>query len=110
MSDKTVPSSPITTYDSRATTKPGVRQSMHTIVYIGNQPPGKLEGEENMKKVPIGVIPMSPDEKLDPLSRINLERFQVIQYNWRVREIGDVHEKSLQMLLRYWKDVRDGYM
>lgn len=99
--------SPITTYSSRATTKPGVDQSAHAIVYTGRTPPEKLEGEKDMTKDPIRVVPVSPDEKLDPLSRINLGKAQVIQHNWKIREIGDVHEKSLPKLLHYRKAVRD---
>ena len=99
--------SPITTYGGRATTKHGVDQSAHTIVYTGKTPPDKCEGEERMTKDPIRMVPVSPDEKLDPLSRINLGIVQPIQHNWKIKEIGNVHEKSLQKLLQYRKLVRD---
>ncbi len=60
-----------------------------------------------MTKDPIRVVPVSPDEKLDPLSRINLGKALVVQHNWKIREIGNVHEKSLPELLRYTKVVMD---
>lgn len=60
-----------------------------------------------MTKEPIRIVPVSLDEKLDPLSRIDLGKVQAIQHNWEIREIGDVHEKSLPKLLRYRKAVRD---
>ncbi len=60
-----------------------------------------------MTKDPIRVVPVSPDEKLDPLSRINLGKALVVQHNWKIREIGNVHEKSLPELLRYRKVVMD---
>ncbi len=99
--------SPITTYGGRATMKPGVDQTAHTIVYTDKTAPAKLEGEERMTKEPIRIVLASPDEKLDPLSRIDLSKYQVIQHNWRIRKIGDVHPKSLPKLLNYWKAVRD---
>jgi hypothetical protein len=60
-----------------------------------------------MTKDPIRVVPVSRDEKLDPLSRVNLGNAQVVQHNWKIREIGDVHENSLPELLRYRKVVMD---
>ena len=99
--------SPITTYSGRATTKPGVDQSAHTIVYTDKKPPEKLEGEKRMNKDPLRITPRSPDEKLDPLSRINLGKVQPIQHNWKVREIGKVEEKCLPKLVKYYKAVRD---
>ncbi len=60
-----------------------------------------------MTKDPIRVVPVSPDEKLDPLSRISLGKALVVEHNWKIREIGNVHEKSLPELLRYTKVVMD---
>ena len=99
--------SPVTTYSGRATTKPGVDQNAHTIVYTGRTPPEKLEGETRMTKEPIRIMPVSQDVKLDSLSRINLGKVQVIQHNWKIQEIGDVHEKSLPKLIHYRRAVRD---
>ncbi len=60
-----------------------------------------------MTKDPIRIVPVSLDEKLDPLSRINLGKAQVVQHNWKIKEIGNVHEKSLPKLLRYRKALQD---
>lgn len=60
-----------------------------------------------MTKDPIRIVPFRLDERLDPLSRINLGKVQAIQHNWKIREIGEVHEKSLPKLLHYRKAVTD---
>ena len=98
--------SPITTYGGRATTKPGVDPSAHTIVYTGKTPPEKLPGEKNMNKEPLRIKPIRADEKLDSKSRINLAKVHAIQHNWKIREIGDVDKTSLQKLVQYHKAVR----
>ncbi|MCJ1465142.1 hypothetical protein MMC07_003758 [Pseudocyphellaria aurata] len=99
---------PITTYGNRATTKPGVDQSSHTIVYSGRTAPEKLSGETNMNKDPLRISLCTPDDKLDPRSRINLGREYSIDHNVKVKYIGDVDERSLPKLIQYRKAVRDG--
>lgn len=98
---------PITTYGSRATTKPGVDQTSHTIVYSGKTPPEKLPGETQMNKDPLRINLCSPDDKLDSRSRINLGREHPIDHNVKVKYIGDVDERSLPKLVQYRKAVRD---
>lgn len=100
-------SSPITTYGGRATTKPGVVQSDHTIVYSTEHPPNKLVGEENMLKDPLRIELYSLDDKLDPRSRINLGREYSIDHNIKVKKIGHIDERSLPKLKAYRRQVRD---
>lgn len=99
--------SPITTHGGRATTKPGVDQSVHTIVYSTEDPPEKLPGESKMLKDPLRIVLSSPDDKLDPRSRINLGRMHSIDHNVKVKKIGDVHPRSLPKLLAYRRAIRD---
>lgn len=99
--------SPITTHGGRATTKPGVDQTVHTIVYSTDDPPEKMPGEEKMLKDPLRIVLCSPDDKLDPKSRINLGRVHPIDHNVKVKQIGDVHPRSLPKLLGYRKAIRD---
>lgn len=100
--------SPITTYGGRGAAKPGVDQTVHTIAYTGDLIPAKLPGETNMRKDPIRIVPVSLAEKLDPLSRINIGKIFPIEHNRRVKDIGQVDEKSLPKLLGYRKMIRDG--
>ena len=99
--------SPITTYGGRGVAKPGVDQSAHTIVYTGDTPPPKLAGETKMNKEPICIQPVSPAEKLDPRSRINLGKVHPINHNVKVKDVGFVDPRSLPKLLGYRKVIRD---
>ena len=99
--------SPIATYGGLATTKEGVNQKAHTIVYSGDKPPQPLPGEEKMNKDPLRVELVIPEEKLDPRSRLNLGRAHVIDHNFKVQDIGMIDERSLPKLLAYRRDVMD---
>lgn len=60
-----------------------------------------------MNKDPLRINLCSPDDKLDPRSRINLGREHPIDHNVKVKNIGDVDERSLPKLVQYRKAVRD---
>ncbi|KAL8793196.1 MAG: hypothetical protein Q9195_004226 [Heterodermia aff. obscurata] len=96
---------PIATYGGQATTKKGVNQKAHTIVYSGDRPPQPLDGEEGMNKDPLRIELASPDEKLDPKSRLNLGRAHVIDHNFKVQNIGMIDERSLPKLITYYREV-----
>lgn len=101
-------SSPITTYSGKATTKPGVNQNAHTIVYSDRTPPPRLPGETRMNKDPLRIMVDNPSNKLDPKSRINLSKAIPIDHNHRVKTIGVVEERSLAKLLVYVESVQNG--
>lgn len=100
-------SSPITTYSGKATTKPGVNQNAHTIVYSEKMPPPKLPGETRMNKDPLRIMVENPINKLDPKSRINLSKTIPIDHNHRVKTIGVVEPRSLAKLLHYVASVQN---
>lgn len=60
-----------------------------------------------MKKDALQMIEFSPDEKLDTYSRLNLRKHHVIEYNWKVKEIGRISDRSLPKLIAYWKASRE---
>lgn len=60
-----------------------------------------------MNKEPLRINLCSPDDKLDLRSRINLGREHPIDHNHKVKNIGDVDERSLPKLVQYRKAVRD---
>lgn len=93
--------SPITTYSGQGTTKKGVDQSEHTIVFSGERPPVKLPGEVHMKKEPLHIDVESPHYKLDPKLRINLSKRIPISHNVKVQSLGQMTEPALTTLLRY---------
>ena len=60
-----------------------------------------------MNKDSLQMIESSPDEKLDPNSRLNLRKHHVIEYNWKVKEIGRISGRTLPKLIAYWKASRE---
>ena len=60
-----------------------------------------------MNKDPLRVELVTPAEKLDPASRINLGKAHIINHNFKIQDIGMVDERSLPKLLAYRQDVLD---
>lgn len=65
----------------------------------------KLPGEQGMNKNPLRVIPVRADEKLDPLSRVNLGKTYTVEWNTKVKEIGRIEKTSLINMLAYWRKL-----
>ena len=95
----------ISTHGGRATTKKGLNQEEHTIVYTGSEVPSKIKGETKLRKDAINIIPVNPAEKLDALSRVNLAKTFPVEHNVKVKEVGKVHPAHLKKLIGYWKNL-----
>ena len=96
---------PILMYGGRGTLKPGCNPSEHAIAYMQGDNPTLFDGERNLTKLPIEVVPSATDtQHLDRASRIRFGRGQVIQHNVKAKEIGHVAEHHLSRLLAYWRE------
>jgi hypothetical protein len=82
------------TYGRQGTGKRGVKADDHAIIYIGEIAPRELPGELPLRKRPIRVIGKSPQDKLNPASRINYSKVYTIEHNFKVCFIGRIHEDS----------------
>ena len=78
-------------------------QRPHVGLYVTHS----LPGENGMNKDPLRIKLVSPVEKLDPASRLNLGRAHVIDHDFKVQDIGMIDERSLPKLLAYRRDVMD---
>ncbi len=58
-----------------------------------------------MNKTPIRVLPSRADEKLDPVSRVNMGKMFTVEWNTKVKDIGLVEKSSLVRLLAYWRQI-----
>ncbi|KAI4197150.1 MAG: hypothetical protein LQ346_003067 [Caloplaca aetnensis] len=96
---------PILTYSGKGAGKKGVDQKAHAIIYTGGDPPERLATEVGMNKTPIRVIPSRADEKLDPVSRVNMGKMFTVEWNTKVKDIGLVDKSSLVRLLAYWRQI-----
>ncbi|KAL8882022.1 MAG: hypothetical protein Q9198_000897 [Flavoplaca austrocitrina] len=94
---------PITTYSGQGAAKKSIDKNAHAIIYTGSSPPEILQGEQGMNKSPLRVVPVRPDAKLDPRSRVNLGKTYPVEWNTKVKEIGRLDKSSLVKLISYWK-------
>ena len=67
--------------------------------------PARLAQEVDLNKRPIAVDKASPDQKLDPLSRINFSRVHTVIWNVKVMNVGKVTRECEPMLVAYWKQT-----
>jgi hypothetical protein len=87
---------PILTYGGQGTRKRGVHAYDHAIVFTSKEPV-KARGEKITKRS-IRVIPSSPREKLDPMSRINYSKVYTVEHNVKICIVGQVSGKYEQQL------------
>lgn len=97
--------SPILTYHNQGTKKWGVVPDDHAIVYVGDQAPPNLRGENILSKPPIEMIPKSPRHKLEPASRINYAKIYTVEHNVKVCFIGHIAPSSEMQLMRDFDDT-----
>jgi hypothetical protein len=81
------------TYGSQGTNKPGVKAEYHAMIYTGREVPNPLWGEQLVKRA-VRMELSSPEEKLDPTSRVNYAKVYTIEHNVRVCFIGKIHADS----------------
>ncbi|ORY18201.1 hypothetical protein BCR34DRAFT_554387 [Clohesyomyces aquaticus] len=98
---------PVFTYSGRGTLKPGVRAHQHSIVYNSGYAPTPLQGETGMNKNSIEIIGVPGTSPLNQASRIYFGIQHPIQYNVRVKDLGQVIESHIPRLLGYWRLEND---
>jgi hypothetical protein len=94
---------PIFTYSNRATLKRGVRPAEHGIVYSEGQQPKLLDGETGIRKPSLAVAMAHGEPSLDIASRIYYGIHHPIQYNVKVKDIGQVLPHHVPTLIGNWK-------
>jgi hypothetical protein len=99
---------PIFTYSRRATLKRGVRPEEHGIAYSDGQEPRLLPGENRIKKPSIAIAMAQGEPDLSEASRIYYGIHHPIQYNVKVKDIGQVLPVHLPTLIGNWKAEDQG--
>ena len=98
----------INTYNEQGVLKRGLSaddRNKHTVVYMTGNQPTRLADEHLMNKQPIAVDPASPDQRLHQMSRLDFRRVHTVEHNVKVKDIGQVSQRSMPYLLTYWRDV-----
>ncbi|KAH7081319.1 kinase-like domain-containing protein [Paraphoma chrysanthemicola] len=96
----------ITTYRHQGVLTPGCAASEHAVVYLKNTQPTYLPGEleKGMRKEPIEITPCDSTETLTPTSRLRFGKHHSIEWNVKVREVGQVSAHDMSKLLDYYKE------
>ncbi|KAF2728509.1 hypothetical protein EJ04DRAFT_96485 [Polyplosphaeria fusca] len=95
---------PITTYSKRGTLKANCYPPEHAVAYFYGSQPVYLQGETGMTKDPIEIYPSTPGEVMEPTSRIRFGRTYPVEWNVKVKDIGQVMSTHKTRLIQYWKE------
>lgn len=92
---------PIQSYRSQGVSKEGVDPSHHAIVHTTRSEPDPLASEvrrglDEQMRPSIRVSPDDPQDRLGPESRINYSEVYTVQYNAKVKALGNIHESSTE--------------
>ncbi|KAF9887905.1 hypothetical protein FE257_009427 [Aspergillus nanangensis] len=89
------------TYGNRGVGKNTADASKHTIIYMEGNRPVQGTQEPPLTKEPLEVRPISPDQKLNHMSRLNFGKLYTVEHNVKVREVGKITERSLAKFVDY---------
>jgi len=92
----------IFTYNRKGVGKPGVDPSTHAVIFMKNSTPTFGLEEPMMTKEPIAVVPVSPDKKLDSMSRINFAKIYTVEHNVKVKHIGEIDKAYVHRLMGHY--------
>ncbi|KAF2469462.1 uncharacterized protein BDR25DRAFT_304534 [Lindgomyces ingoldianus] len=100
---------PISTYSGRGTTKPGCNPAEHAIIYFQGSSPQYVQGEygNGMVKEPIEVTPATSGLTMAPASRLRFGKIYPVEWNVKVKDIGDVVPEDLSKLLNYYQEENE---
>ncbi|KAJ5083923.1 hypothetical protein NUU61_008502 [Penicillium alfredii] len=92
---------PVTTYSGQGVAKAGVDRGKHAVIYMQGNRPAVNPGEPRMIKEPLEVEPARPDQRLDPMSRLNFGKVYTVEHNVKVLPVGKIAEESMARFIAY---------
>ena len=98
-----MPARPILTYGGQGTTKKGVHDEDHAMIYTGQAPP--MLKKERITKKSIRMEPLSQRHKLDETSRINYAKLYTVEHNVKVQFVGTIARKYQQQLVTDYNET-----
>lgn len=98
---------PIYTYGSQGLLKKGVVAHYHARIFTEDNNPSELELEERrlLTRDPIRVIPKTPRDKLERMSRLNYSKIYTVEHNVKIRPVGWVAKECEKVLAENFDDV-----
>jgi hypothetical protein len=71
--------------------------------------PNMNPNEPQLHRVPLAVSIESPEERLDPMSRINFGKLHTIEHNIDVRNVGCISGSSMAYFTAYVNEALNVY-
>ncbi|KAH0562297.1 hypothetical protein GP486_003004 [Trichoglossum hirsutum] len=93
---------PIHSYGRQGALKRSANPDDHAIIHTSEEVPRPLDGELLAKR-PLRVIPDSPENRLDPMSRINFGKVYTVEHNIKVKKLGKIADDSKHLLDAYFR-------
>ncbi|KAF2122710.1 hypothetical protein BDV96DRAFT_656362, partial [Lophiotrema nucula] len=95
----------ISTYGNQGTKKKACNPAEHAIIHLLGDIPRLLPGEPLLTKRAIAVRPSSTDiPSFSAASRVRFGRLQAFQSNIKAKDLGDVVEEHIPLLIEYWQE------
>jgi hypothetical protein len=98
---------PINTYSGQGVTKRGFIKSdreAHAVIHMSDAQPYQSPDERDIIKKAIKVVAASPEQKLDPMSRLNFSRVHTVNHFVKAMNVGMVHKDSIPFLMGYFQN------
>ncbi|PLN80967.1 hypothetical protein BDW42DRAFT_169689 [Aspergillus taichungensis] len=92
---------PIYTYNRQGVGKPDVIVQDHAIIHNQGAYPQLGPREPRMTKSPLEFEPFTPDQALDPMSRLNFGKIYTVEHNVKVRKVGRISHTSMATFRNY---------
>jgi hypothetical protein len=94
---------PVTTYDGRGPTKPGIRLGDHGFIYSNRVP----DTHKGIDKEPLNVRLIKGSEKVPTNSLVNYGAAYTVEMNVKVKDVGELDSASRRLLHSYWNDAEN---
>lgn len=91
----------IFTYGGRGLSKDGIDIANHAVLYNEKDEPSMRPDEPDLDRQCLAVKLRRPQDKLDPMSRINFGKIHTIEHNIPVKPIGMIAESSMAYFNEY---------
>ena len=101
---------PITSNSGRGTNKKTISLGECAAIYSGDAPPNNRKGKTGLLQKPIRTVVDDPDDRLWDTSILCFGKVCTIEYNVKVRSLGNVHIDSMPALSEQYLHVWAGVL
>lgn len=95
---------PLNTNNRNGVAGKGIRAENYAAVYsFGGHP--EVTSDEHMVKDPFPIMVETPEETIDPMSRLDFGQVHTVRHNLKVSKVGRIPDENLPLLDRYFAET-----